>query len=652
MIAARAYEGVSEKREHVTGVSEPVLDDRTAQLRELIPEASGEAGLDWDKLKTALGASFDERPDRYRFEWAGKRDAIALLQKPSSSTLVPVQDESVNFDTTQHVFIDGENLEVLKLLYKAYAGRVKMIYIDPPYNTGSDFIYRDDYSRPLEAYLEMTGQKEARQTDARDESERATRTGRIHSDWLSMMYPRLFLARQLLREDGLIFVSIDDNEVHHLRMVMNEVFGEENFVATFVRRRRMATGMRGEPVSPDHEYVIAYARSAATVQLYGLERKEADYPYADARGHYRSTDLTVGMTREMRPNQWYAVVHPQTGTDYWPPDGRVWRFQRSVMDRHIADGNIIWPEDESERRLKRPRFKTRYEPDTGRSGSVPLSTWIDSKGGDNDDSEEGKQFISGGLNQEGTKELRDLLGGQLLEYPKPVSLMSALVRLGSTDRDLVVDFFAGSCTTAQAVLELNREDGGLRRFVMVQLPEPIDPESAAGRSGYRTVADVGKQRVRRVIESLQEEQDQDLGLQREDLGFAVFRLDESRLRTWAPPDDADAERYVQSLELFRDPVKADAVAREVIYEIALKEAGYGLNCRIEPVNAVTINVVYRVTDPDRGLHFHICLDEKLDPETPKALGLHGGGDLFVCRDVALDDTLAANLALQCRLKTV
>lgn len=639
-------------REHVAALSTPIVDDRMAKLRELFPEAGGEAGVDWERLRAALGASLDERPDRYRFEWAGKRDAIALLQKPSSSTLVPVPGESVNFDATEHVFIEGENLEVLKLLYKAYAGRVKMIYIDPPYNTGSDFIYHDDYSRPLEAYLELTGQKEARQTDARDESDRATRTGRIHSDWLSMMYPRLFLARQLLREDGLVFVSIDDNEVHHLRMVMNEVFGEENFVATFVRRRRMATGMRGEPVSPDHEYVLAYARSSTALRLFGRARKEEDYPFRDSRGRYRSTDLTVGMTREMRPNQWYQVIHPKSGKGYWPPDGRVWRFQKSVMERHVTTGNIIWPEDEPTKRLKRPRFKTRYEPEAERKGSIPVSTWIDSKAVEDPDSDTEEQFIVAGLNQEATKELRDLLGGQILEYPKPVSLISALVRLGSVDSDLILDFFAGSCTTAQAVLDVNREDGNRRRFVMVQLPESVDHDSTAGRSGFRTVAEVGKQRIRRVIEALKEDRDQELGLEGEDLGFAVFRLAESRLLEWTPSEDADAERYVASLELFRDPLKADAVAREVIYEIALKEAGYGLACGIEQVAELSTNRVYRVTDRDRGLHFHISLDERLDPDTPKALGLHGGGDLFVCRDVALDDTLAANLALQCRLKTI
>lgn len=624
-----------------------------ATLLKVFPEAAGEVGLDWERLRTALGASLDERPDRYRFDWAGKRDAIALLQKPSSSTLVPVPGESVNFDATEHVFIEGENLEVLKLLYKAYAGRVKMIYIDPPYNTGSDFIYHDDYSRPLEAYLELTGQKEARQTDARGESDSTTRTGRVHSDWLSMMYPRLFLARQLLREDGLVFVSIDDNEVHHLRMVMNEVFGEENFVATFVRRRRMATGMRGEPVSPDHEYVLAYARSDTALRLFGRERKEEDYPFRDSRGRYRSTDLTVGMTREMRPNQWYQVIHPKSGKDYWPADGRVWRFQRSVMERHVAAGNIIWPEDEPGKRLKRPRFKTRYEPEAERKGSIPVSTWIDSKAAEDPDNDTEEQFIVAGLNQEATKELRDLLGGQILEYPKPVSLISALVRLGSADSDLVMDFFAGSCTTAQAVLDVNREDGNRRRFVMVQLPESVDHDSTAGRSGFRTVSEVGKQRIRRVIEALKEDRDQELALEGEDLGFAVFRLAESRLREWTPPpEDADAERYVASLELFRDPLKADAVAREVIYEIALKEAGYGLTCRVEQVTELSTNVVYRVTDRDRGLHFHISLDERLDPDTPKALGLRGGGDFFVCRDVALEDTLAANLALQCRLKTI
>lgn len=639
-----------EERVRVTRTSAEIGDARVAALRELVPEAAGERGIDWERLRTAFGVVIDERPDRYRFEWAGKRDAIANLQQPSTATLVPVPKESINFDATHHVFIEGENLEVLKLLYKPYSGRVKMIYIDPPYNTGNDFIYRDDYSRPLEAYLEQTGQNEARPADSRDAAERAARTGRLHSDWLSMMYPRLFLARQLLRDDGVIFVSIDDHEVHHLRLLMNEIFGEENFLATFVRRRRMATGMRGEPVSPDHEYVVAYARFGPTVALFGQERRVEDYPYEDEQGRYRSTDLTVGMTREMRPKQWYAVTNPTSRAEYWPPDGRVWRFQPSVMSEHIRTGNIIWPEDLAESRMTRPRFKTRFDP--GGEATVPISTWIDTK--DEGDEDESCEVLVAGLNQEGTRELREVLGAQVLEYPKPVSLVAALVRLATRAEDIVLDFFAGSGTTAEAVVRCNEEDGGSRQFIIVQLPETTDPQSGARQAGFHTISAIGRERVRRVVTSLEQASSgqNDLYERHGDRGMAAYELAPSCFRAWVPTESPNAEGLIEALGLFADPLRDGWQPVDVITEVAIKEAGFGLNPRIEPLQAITTNTVYRVADRDRERHFHICLDDRLDPQTPKALGLHGDTDLFVCRDVAVDDTLAANLALQCRLRTI
>jgi adenine-specific DNA-methyltransferase len=617
-----------------------LVDHRAAILRDLYPEAFSEGRVDFDRLRAALGDLVDDRPERYTFSWAGKRDAIRLLQTPTAATLLPCEDASIDFDATGHLFIEGDNLEALKLLFKPYFGRVKMIYIDPPYNTGNDFIYPDDYADPLNTYLQLTGQRDAQGNLLTSNPETS---GRYHSAWLSMIYPRLFLARQLLREDGVIFVSIDDHEVHNLRLLMNEVFGEENFVATFVWRRRMATGMRGEPISPDHEYVLSYARSSATLQLFGTSKRETDYPFADAQGTFRSTDLTVGMTRSMRPNQYYPICNPSTGSEHWPPDERVWRFEPQTMKEHIEADNIIWPDDSPERNMSRPRFKTRYDPDK----TSPVSTWINGRQGlSSEDYPSMTQLVSG-MNQDATKELRALFEEQLLEYPKPTSLMRSLVSLGSASDDIILDFFAGSCTTAQAVLELNREDGGNRRYIMVQLPEPT------GRDDYPTIAHIGIERIRRVVARMRAEDSGKLALSSgapADLGLRVFRLAPSTLRPWRGAESPDPAHYAEQMALFADPLVGNWRPMDVLWEVALKE-GYALDSRVERVDAVSGQTVYRVTDAGRDQSFCICLDDAVSAPALAPLGLTAE-TLLVCRDVALDDGTAANLALQCRLKTI
>jgi adenine-specific DNA-methyltransferase len=460
-----------------------------------------------------------------------------------------------------------------------------------------------------------------------------------------MMYPRLFLARQLLREDGVIFVSIDDREVHNLRLLLNEVFGEENFITMFVRRRRMATGMRGEPISPDHEYVVAYARSVSSLTLYGRQKRIEDYPFEDKKGWFRSTDLTVGMTAEMRPNQHYPIRNPRTGVEYWPAEGRVWRFQPDTMQTFLAD-DIIWPDDEPERNLSRPRYKTRFDP----AAAAPVSTWIASSADAQEIDTEGTVLaLSAGMNQEATKELRNLFGAQVFDYPKPVSLVRALVGLSSRNDDIVLDFFAGSATTAQAVLERNREDGGNRRFILVQLPEPT------GRDDYPTIADISRERIRRVIARMEGEGEGQLALSGrdtpEDLGFKAFRLAPSNFRSWAEQEGTpNPDSYAEQLSTLLDPLTDGWTPEGVIQEVALKEV-YGLNLHIERVDTVPAIMVYRVRDPLTGQGFHISLDEQVRRSDLDPLRL-GPDDLFVCRDAALDDETAANLALQCRLKTM
>jgi adenine-specific DNA-methyltransferase len=633
----------------VAATSAPLTPERLSALRDLVPEAFGEAGIDWDKLKAALGETVDDRPDRYRFEWAGKRDAIALLQRPSTATLVPVAEESINFDTTRHVFIEGENLEVLKLLYKPYAGRVKMIYIDPPYNTGNDFIYRDDYSRPLQAYLEQTGQAAAAPADARGAAERASRTGRIHSDWLNMMYPRLFLARQLLREDGVIFVSCDDNEVHHLRPLMNELFGEENFVATIIWKKMDSPSRNDEnrAFSNYHDYIIAFSRLRERAALRQMAKSQILDAYPIELPDGRPARLRQlrkngkNARREDRPTMWYGLTAPD-GTEVFPIDpdekweGR-WVLSRETWEERTRAGMTKW--------VKRSYGWVPYYVEIGPSDPrVPWPTiW-----GDLDQ------------NRQAVAKFTALMGSELrFDNPKPVNLVMRLLRVASTSDAICLDFFAGSGTTAEAVLRLNREDGGNRSFVLVQFPEPL-PSKVVCNGGrvIRTVSESAVERIRRVVNEFKREGPQreielssDENPQEQDVGVGVFRLARSQLRPWEVNGESPPA-YAEALSLQLDPLSPDAEAADVVHEVALKEAGMSLSARFAKVESITTNTVYRVTDPDDGRQFHICLDDRLHPDTPKALGLKGDADLLVCRDVALDDTLAANLALQCRLRTL
>jgi adenine-specific DNA-methyltransferase len=397
------------------------------RLRELFPQAVTEDGggkrIDFDVLRELLGDELATGEEKYGLNWHGKRAARRLALTPSTGTLRPAPEDSVDWDTTQNLMIEGDNLEVLKLLQKSYAGKIKMIYIDPPYNTGNDFVYKDDFRDSIGNYQRITGQRDA---EGAKLTTNADASGRFHTDWLNMMYPRLILARALLKEDGAIFISIDDAEITNLRELCASVFGEENFLGVFVRRRRLATGMRDSTISPDHEYIVSFARDVAKIVLYGFERKESDFPFSDADGRYRSTDLTVGMTKEMRPNQFYALKHPDTGSEYWPPDTRVWRFEPSTMATHVVKKNIIWPDDSPQSKMSRPRFKTRFETPDGVTKTNPVSTWIDTRVVNPDDGD-GTISLSAGLNQEATKEVRELFGDQIFDYPKPLSLVGGLI---------------------------------------------------------------------------------------------------------------------------------------------------------------------------------------------------------------------------------
>lgn len=497
---------------------------RLEELRRCFPEAFVEGKVDFERLREALGDIVEDGPERYTFSWAGRRDALRLLQMPTRATLLPCPEQSIDWDTTQNVFIEGENLETLKLLLQSYSGCVKMIYIDPPYNTGNNFIYRDNYRDSLGTYLQMTGQRDEAGNLLTSNPETS---GRYHSAWLTMMYPRLFLARQLLREDGVIFVSIDDHEVHNLRMIMNEVFGEENFVALLPTVMNLKGNQDQFGFAGTHEYTLVFARDKGQAVIGGfslLDEEEEEWRYDDHGPYKRGANLKAtgrNAPRQRRPHLWFPVyVAPDDSiglerqstqdVELWPvTDGEEmswrWSRQRFLRDRH----DVIVVRNGGEIAL----YKKQRPSISDMPSRKPKSFWYK------------PEYSSGN----GTNAVRELFGVKLFDAPpKPPVLIRDLVEIGMGMDDLIVDFFAGSCTTAQAVLELNREDGGNRRFIMVQLPEPTPEGSVAREAGFETIAEIGKERIRRVVARLKEQNQSKLNLPNrempEDLGFRVYKL--------------------------------------------------------------------------------------------------------------------------------
>jgi adenine-specific DNA-methyltransferase len=585
---------------------------------------------------------FDGAPsERYRLTWAGKREAIELMQKGGEGTLLPVPMDSIAFETTQHVFIEGDNLEVLKLLNKPYLGRVPFIYIDPPYNSGGQFVYPDNFASPLDTYLKLTGQKDG-SGNLLGRGKSAETNGRYHSNWLSMMYPRLSLARMLLRDDGVIFISIDDHEVHNLRLLMNEIFSEENFIGSIVWQKKQSPQNDTTNLSDMHDYILVYAKKARRTKSdeHGWERQllerteEQEQRYAnpdnDPRGDWASVDYTCNKSADERPNLYYPIIHPRSGRNVWPSRNRVWGFERATHEKHARENRLWWgSKGDSRPRLK--RFRSEVQ-----EGVVP-STWWDR--------------VQAGDNQEAKRELRSLFdeSEEVFDTPKPVRLIKKMLSI-ATARDegaIIMDFFAGSGTTAQAVLELNREDGGNRRFILVQLPEPTR------HPVFPTIADLCEERIRRVIKKMELESNGMLELFSEDLGFKVFKLVSSNYRMQEVPEiqeSQDFQVYLDHLGKSLDPLVEGWTVEGVIWEVALKE-GFCLNSRIEHVEAVTANHVYRVTDPEKDQTFFVCLDDKIYPPHLGSLNLKSS-DVLICRDSALDDSAAANLTLQCILKVI
>lgn len=523
-----------------------IISENIAQLKGLFPEVFTEGRIDFEALKQLLGDTVDEREEKYGLNWHGKRRARQLALSPSTGTLRPCPEESVDWDTTKNLMIDGDNLEVLKLLQKSYAGKVKLIYIDPPYNTGKDFVYPDDYKDNIQNYQKFIGWRDenGKAQSSLASFKNVENSGRYHTVWLNMMYPRLKLARSLLREDGILFISIDDNEICALGKICEEVFGEENFVATFVWRRRASSALADRLVSTDHEYILAFQRSNFVSN--GLPKSFESYsnPDNDPRGPWVAGDLTVGMNKEMRPNQFYTLVDPISGRHYKANPNRVWAYFPESMNKLIADGRVLFPEDTS----RRPMLK-RFQKDL-KTDVNPVSTWL----------------TDVGLNTESTKELQELFGQSPFDYSKPSSLLKYLLKTSMAKDDLVLDFFAGSGTTAHAAMSLNAEDGGSRQFILVQLPEP----TLIGK--FPTISEITKERLRRAGKKLRDGNPLFSG----DLGFRVFKLDSTNIRAWDP----DLTNLSQSLLDSVEHIKPDRTEDDILYELLLK-LGLDLTVPIE-----------------------------------------------------------------------
>ena len=536
----------------LNGLSMDVEATNKSKLQAVFPECFPEGRLDIDKLLSLCGEYITDDFEKYEFKWKGKSECLRLAQKRSTATLRPCLEESVNFDTTKNLYIEGDNLEVLKLLQKSYFRKVKMIYIDPPYNTGNDFVYEDNFADPLARYKEVTQQT----TKSNPET-----MGRFHTNWLNMMYPRLRLAANLLQDDGVIFISIDDGEVTNLRRLCDEVFGEENFIAQFIWKCRQNKDNRNiSGVSVDQEYIICYSKQFGNRVFHGTERKVEQYknPDNDPRGPWTSANMVGLATADARPNLHYDLVNPKDGINYGcPPKG--WRYDRNTMKRLIDEGRIIWPDSPDGRPRKKSFLNEISEVLPGYS-SV---------------------FSDGIYTNTATKELYSIFQAHYFDFPKPVEIIKQLISQVTESGDIILDFFSGSATTAHAVMQLNAEDDGNRRFILVQLPEVCDEKSEAYKTGYKNICEIGKERIRRVGQKILENAADAPDKPPVDVGFKVFKLDSSNLKLWddTPVAEDEIEALFDRMAGHIDGLKADRSNTDLVYEILLK-MGYPLTAEL------------------------------------------------------------------------
>lgn len=535
-----------------------LADANFASLAALFPNAVTETidengavvrAIDKDVLMQEINAHVVEgREERYQFTWPDKKKSVLLANAPIAAALRPCRAESVNFDTTENLYIEGDNLDVLKLLRETYLNRVKMIYIDPPYNTGNDFVYEDNFADSAESFLRRDGQYDEQGNRL---SHNLESNGRFHTDWLNMIYPRLRIARDLLTEDGVIFISIDDNEVAQLRKNCDEIFGESNFVAQLVWERAFAPKNDAKYVSNSHDYVVMYAKNIDLFKIGRLPRTtEADARYSnpdnDPRGVWQSDNLTVKTYSETGD---FPITTP-SGRVVEPPTGRCWRLSQNTFLERLHDNRIWFGSDgNGVPRIKRFLFELKFD------GMSPTSIMM---------------FKDVGHSQEGTQEVSKLLGGGYFDGPKPVRLLRRLLTLANLGKDSVVlDFFSGSATTAHAVMQLNAEDGEHRKFIMVQLPEVTDENSEAYKAGYKNICEIGKERIRRAGAKIKA--DSPMTTADLDVGFRVLKLDSSNMKDvyYTPDEFLTAAQKQRDLFGFMDNIKNDRSSEDLLFQVML-----------------------------------------------------------------------------------
>ena len=620
------------------GMTMNIEQANVEKLKEVFPEVFADGKVDFDKLQGLLGHYIADDKEKYSFSWKGKADSLRLAQKRSTGTLRPCKEESKNWDTTENLYIEGDNLEVLKLLQSSYLNSIKMIYIDPPYNTGNDFVYTDDFADGIAHYKEVTGQA----TKSNPET-----AGRYHTNWLNMMYPRLKLARNLLTDDGVIFISIDDNEQANLKKLCDEVLGEDNFVAIIPWRKRTAKSDVPFGVSQDYEWILIYAKSQEfSAAIEGGTRKYFETPDFPGRP-WRIHDLTKQTSASERPKSFFTLVNPKTGKEYPANPNRTWAITEDTFEGYYKQGKIVFPDDYDFLNITQPAFRYFKDDDEKKAGEkfgcIAVSTNLP------------KEI---GMTKEGTADINELFDKKVFGFPKPVALLKYLISITTKfDKDaIVLDFFSGSATTAHAVMQLNAEDGGHRRFICVQLPEKTDEQSEAYKAGYKTICEIGKERIRRAGEKIKEEIEKynnrkgtitrgddgkvkhlsiwgefsisgrDINIDEYikdkpyvDIGFKVFKLDSSNLVKWdntPTTDEEEVKKRIQQSLFYLVEGREDL---DLVYEIMLK---YGLSLTLPVEERKFDNVpAYIINHPDYKVL--VCLApnitlsavEEMDKET-------------------------------------
>jgi len=579
------------------------------KIKELFPNVVTEGKIDFDKLKIILGDQLDDRVEKYQFTWNGKSNTIKLAQSPSTGTLIPSKDDSKNWNTTENLYIEGDNLEVLKQLQKTYYGKIKMIYIDPPYNTGGDFVYKDDFKDNIKNYKDQTKQNNRANPET---------NGRYHTDWLNMMYSRLMLAKNLLTQNGVIFISIDDNEDENLSKICNEIFGDNNFIGKFVVNSTPNARDYGH-IGKMHEYVLFYSKSIEHTTTSMIADLDRNFKYTDNRGGFNIHPLynsNVAFTNKNRPNLYYpfyVYIDEQEDDFYrigldkkansievYPPKSVkdnvqfVWRWGKEKASQNLNTEIIGYKVNDEYRIVQKMRH----------SEKLIRSLLVDTK------------YSS----RRGTAEVEKIFQNKLFSFPKPIGLLYDLIIAGSEHDSIILDFFSGSSTTAHAVMQLNAEDGGNRKFIMVQLPELTDVTSEAYKAGYKNICEIGKERIRRAGEQIKQDlidkknkagllDDNIVDPETFDNGFKVFKLESTNIIPWDGTIKFDEDTIFSQTEV----IKEDRTSLDVLYEIMLK---YGVFDK--PVEEIMVNgkTMYSIA---KG-YLIVCLDNNISLEDVKEIG--------------------------------